>query len=66
LPQEKVDATVLFLTGGKSHYVPWSDHESIREMAPHASFLSMENAGHWLHADQPEPFMQHCLDFFMS
>ena len=66
LPLEKVDSTVLFLIGGKSHYVLGSDHESIREMAPNACFLSMENAGHWLHVDQPEAFMQHCLDFFMS
>lgn len=66
LPLEKVDSTVLFLTGGKSHYVLGGDHESIREMVPNACFLSMENAGHWLHADQPEAFIKHCLDFFVS
>lgn len=51
------DAPTLFLTGADSNYVR-SDHRSrIRSLFPTARFASLKNAGHWLHADQPRPFM---------
>jgi pimeloyl-ACP methyl ester carboxylesterase len=66
LPQERIDAPALFLTGGKSHYVPVADHASIREIITNVQFETMQNAGHWLHAEDPEGFIQHCLDYFKS
>jgi pimeloyl-ACP methyl ester carboxylesterase len=66
LPQERIDTSALFLTGGRSHYVHDEDHASIRELAVNAEFSSMENAGHWLHAEDPEDFIRRCLDYFKS
>ena len=66
LPVERIDTPSLFLTGGKSHYVPEADHASIREVIANVQFESMENAGHWLHAEDPERFIQHCLGYFKS
>jgi len=66
LPQERIESPALFLTGGKSHYVPAEDHSSIRELVANVQFSSIENAGHWLHAEDPQAFIQHCIDYFNS
>jgi pimeloyl-ACP methyl ester carboxylesterase len=64
LPQERIEAPALFLTGGKSHYVPAADHASIAELVPNARFESIQQAGHWLHVEDPATFMESCLDYF--
>jgi pimeloyl-ACP methyl ester carboxylesterase len=66
LPEERIDTPALFLTGGKSHYVPESDYASIRDLAVHAQFDCMQQAGHWLHAEDPEGFIARCMHYFMS
>lgn len=48
----------LFLNGEKSDYVLESDHEHILECFPNATFDTIEGAGHWLHADKPETFLE--------
>jgi pimeloyl-ACP methyl ester carboxylesterase len=66
LPQERFETPALFLTGGRSQYVPDSDHAAIRQLAVHSQFECMENAGHWLHAEFPEDFVNRCLHYFNS
>ena len=66
LPADKVEADTLFLTGGRSQYVPQSDYNSIREVAPAARFKSIPDAGHWLHADRPQEFIHICEEFFSN
>ena len=47
----------LFATGAQSDYVT-SDHRSaIRSLFPKSRFISVKNAGHWLHADHPAAFL---------
>jgi esterase len=65
IPNERIDTPTLFLRGGKSHYVPPTDDDSIKAMVPHASFVTMPNAGHWLHADDPELFRKHVLEYLL-
>jgi pimeloyl-ACP methyl ester carboxylesterase len=48
---------VLFLTGAKSDYVRPEHHETIKGLFPQARFEVLENAGHWLHADNPRGFL---------
>ena len=45
---------VLFLKSEKSDYLPSGDYEKILKLFPAAEFRIIENAGHWLHADNPE------------
>jgi esterase len=66
LPEERFETPALFLTGGRSHYVPDSDHADIRRLANNAQFECMDNAGHWLHAEYPEDFIRRCLHYFNS
>ena len=47
----------LFLTGGRSDYVRPEYRPAIRALFPHARFATLKQAGHWLHADDPEGFL---------
>lgn len=47
----------LFLSGAKSDYVLASHHAAILRMFPAARFQVVQDAGHWLHADQPAAFI---------
>ncbi len=60
------EGPTLFLTGGKSHYVQPKDHESIQELFPRAIFTNLSDAGHWLHAEQPEAFFAEVQRFLLS
>jgi len=44
----------LFLYGGLSDYVQPASHRRILELFPNTKFETVENAGHWLHAEQPK------------
>jgi esterase len=47
----------LFVRGGKSDYVKYEDYDQIYRNFPKADIKTIEDAGHWLHADQPEEFL---------
>ncbi len=47
----------LFLIGGRSDYVRPDYRPAIRALFPHARFVTLKRAGHWLHADDPEGFL---------
>jgi pimeloyl-ACP methyl ester carboxylesterase len=53
----------LFLSGGRSGYVPASTHEPIRALFPRAAFAVLPAAGHWLHAEDPAGFLAAILPF---
>jgi pimeloyl-ACP methyl ester carboxylesterase len=45
---------VIFLQGKESDYLPSADYRDILKVFPAAEFIEVANAGHWIHADQPE------------
>ncbi len=49
---------VLFIKGEKSDYISESDHSAINTIFPEAEIVTIPGAGHWLHAEQPEVFIQ--------
>jgi pimeloyl-ACP methyl ester carboxylesterase len=55
----------LFLTGSKSAYVKDSDKPGIYNHFPNAEFIEVQNAGHWVHADNPEGFL-HIFETFLT
>ncbi|MEM1385163.1 MAG: alpha/beta fold hydrolase [Pseudomonadota bacterium] len=55
-PYPAYDGPTLFLRGGKSDYVPPDSEAKIRRLFPAAEIQTLEGAGHWLHAEQPEAF----------
>lgn len=44
----------LFIAGANSHYVDMNRRDDIKALFPKASFTSIKNAGHWVHAEKPE------------
>ena len=49
--------SALFVRGAQSDYVLPEDETVIRALFPHARFVTIEGAGHWLHAEQPARFL---------
>lgn len=64
--QDSFPGPTLFLKGGNSDYVTGQDTSDITNFFPNASIQTIENAGHWLHAEQPEQFFQMSLEFLNS
>jgi esterase len=47
----------LFLSGGRSDYIRPEHRPAIRALFPAARFVTLKDAGHWLHADNPDGFV---------
>jgi esterase len=47
----------LFLAGARSRYVRPEHRPAIAALFPAARVVTLKNAGHWLHADDPEGFL---------
>ncbi|WP_434037016.1 alpha/beta fold hydrolase [Formosa sp. 4Alg 33] len=53
----------LFLRGDKSEYIALQDESIIKTHFPKANIVTIKNAGHWLHAENPEDFYNAVIDF---
>jgi len=49
---------VIFIRGMRSKYILPEDEILINEIYPDAKIIDIPNAGHWLHAEQPQKFME--------
>jgi pimeloyl-ACP methyl ester carboxylesterase len=56
---------VLFIKGANSNYILPEDYASILRIYPEAIIREIPNAGHWLHAEQPQLFME-VLEQFLN
>ena len=54
---------VIFLKGEKSDYLPSGDWRDILKIFPSAELRIVKNAGHWLHADNPDEVTEALLNF---
>ncbi len=63
---ETFDGETLFVRGGKSDYLLESDMPRIRALFPFADMVTLEDAGHWLHAESPEAFARVTLEFLLE
>lgn len=54
----------LFVKGAKSNYILEEEMESYQFRFPNAQLAVIADAGHWVHADQPERLME-CLRGFV-
>ena len=52
--QGSFDKPTLFMGGANSQYIQDSDKEEIEKYFPNSQIIKMKNAGHWIHAEQPE------------
>jgi pimeloyl-ACP methyl ester carboxylesterase len=49
---------VIFIRGLKSNYIMDEDIPLIKEIYPDATIVDIPGAGHWLHAEKPDEFME--------
>ena len=52
---------VTFIRGLNSDYITDQDIPAIKEIYPEAQIVDIPEAGHWLHAEQPEKFVEAVL-----
>lgn len=53
----------LFIRGEKSNYILDSDIPSIAHHFPNYELITIPNAGHWVHAEQPQQFYEEVMKF---
>ncbi|WP_209313804.1 alpha/beta fold hydrolase [Blastococcus sp. TF02A_35] len=52
------DGPVLWVAGANSHYVLPEDRARMDELFPTTRLVRIKNAGHWVHSEQPEVFLE--------
>ena len=63
IPNEVSETKSLFLRGEKSNYILESDFEKINDVFTSSTFETIYNAGHWLHAENPNDFYNIVSEF---
>ena len=58
-----VGFSVLFIRGSDSNYIEDEDMNRITKIFPYAELETIENAGHWLHAEQPNKLISLIVNF---
>ncbi len=56
----------LFLKGENSGYISEEDEQLIATHFPKSEIKIIKNAGHWLHAENPEDFYNYIVDFLQK
>jgi pimeloyl-ACP methyl ester carboxylesterase len=65
LPEKEVFTPTLFVRGALSNYIEAEDFPVIETYFPDSQIISIENAGHWVHAESPEDFFHRTLEFLI-
>lgn len=58
-----VEKPVLFIRGAKSDYIRAEDESLISKIFPQARVVTIEKAGHWVHAEQPDALYDEVMRF---
>ena len=56
----------LFIAGAKSNYILPQDEFQIKQQFPNSSVVTVENAGHWVQAENPTDFNEAVKDFIFE
>lgn len=62
-PQAIYYGPTLFARGGNSGYIADSDMDEIQTHFPQAELITIQGAGHWLHAEKPTEFYDAVNEF---
>jgi pimeloyl-ACP methyl ester carboxylesterase len=64
LPSDRIyDGPTLFIAGEYSDYVGRAHHAAIERRFPHAEIVEVADAGHWVHAERPDAFLEALAPF---
>lgn len=59
----RFEGDTLFLRGDKSEYIGLQDERIIKNHFPNSKIVTIKNAGHWLHAENPKDFFNEVMAF---
>jgi pimeloyl-ACP methyl ester carboxylesterase len=57
------DKPTLFVRGSRSNYIKDEDWPGVKKLFPQAELITIEGAGHWVHADKPQELLAVLKDF---
>lgn len=63
ISKHMIECPTLFIRGSESDYITDEDQELIEEFFNDARIVTIEGAGHWIHAEQPDELCQIIEDF---
>jgi len=63
LPEKEVMLPTLFIRGELSNYILDEDIEQLEDQFPDSEIITIKDAGHWVHAESPEEFVDCVLGF---
>jgi esterase len=63
LPQKEVMTPTLFIRGELSNYILDEDISELEDLFPDSYVVTISGAGHWVHAEDPERFLESVLGF---
>jgi esterase len=58
-----IETETLFVRGGKSNYIVESDFDEIHEKFPNSDIHTIEESGHWIHAEAPTEFYETVMNY---
>lgn len=62
---DQIETDTRFIRGGLSNYILESDYSEIQQKFPFSDIRTIENSGHWVHAEAPEEFFNATQEFFL-
>jgi esterase len=65
LPEEEVFTPTLFIRGDRSNYILDEDFYQLESYFPDSHVETIHGAGHWVHAEAPDLFMNAVLEFLV-
>jgi len=65
LPPLICETESLFIRGERSPYIMPEDEADIAVLFPNSKVITIPDAGHWVHADQPFPVYEEVMKFVM-
>lgn len=63
VPEIEVMIPTLFIRGELSNYILEEDYEDLERIFPDLEIKTIKGAGHWVHAEAPEDFLETLLGF---
>jgi esterase len=60
------DKPALFIRGANSNYIADADWPVVLQYFPQATLVTIEGAGHWVHADQPQALIEAVRQFLQQ
>ncbi len=63
IPAGVCETETLFIRGSKSNYITNDDEREIHARFSNSSIVTIQDAGHWVHADKPEEMFEEVKKF---